>query len=86
MLFRSHGSAPKYKGLNKVNPTAMILSGVLLLRYIKEEKAAASLEQAVKDVIAEGKFVTYDLKNDPSDLTAVGTAQMADAIINRLKK
>lgn len=81
-----HGSAPKYKGLNKVNPTAMILSGVLLLKYLQEIDAAQNLEQAVKDVIAEGKFVTYDLKNDPADPTAVGTSQMADAIIKRLKK
>jgi len=79
-----HGSAPKYKGKNKVNPTAMILSGVLMLRYINEEKAAARLEEAVKAVIAEGKFVTYDLKADPLDPSAVGTSQMADAIIARL--
>jgi len=79
-----HGSAPKYKGKNKVNPTAMILSGVLMLRYINEEKAADRLEEAVKQIIAEGKFVTYDLKADPLDATAVGTSQMADAIINRL--
>lgn len=80
-----HGSAPKYKGKNKVNPTAMILSGVLLLRYIKEEKAAEKLEKAASQVIAEGKFVTYDLKPDPQDPTAVGTSQMADAIIERLR-
>jgi len=81
-----HGSAPKYKGKNKANPTAMILSGALMLRYISEEKAADRLEEAVKQVIAEGKFVTYDLKADPLDPSAVGTAQMADAIINKLKK
>ncbi len=81
-----HGSAPKYKGKNKVNPAAMILSGVLMLRHINEEKAADRLEEAVKQVIAEGKFVTYDLKADPLDSSAVGTAQMADAIIDRLKK
>lgn len=81
-----HGSAPKYKGQNKVNPTAMILSGVLMLRHIKEEAAAAKLENAVKDIIAEGKFVTYDLKADPFDPSAVGTSEMADAIINKLKK
>lgn len=79
-----HGSAPKYKGKNKVNPTAMILSGALMLRYINEEKAADRLEEAVKQVIAEGKFVTYDLKADPLDPSAVGTSQMADAIINKL--
>lgn len=81
-----HGSAPKYKGKNKVNPTAMILSAVLMLRYINEEKAADRLEEAVKQVIAEGKFVTYDLKADPLDPSAVGTSQMADAIISQVKK
>ena len=81
-----HGSAPKYKGKNKANPTAMILSGVLMLRYINENKAADNLEEAVKQVIAEGKLVTYDLKSDPLDPSAVGTAQMADAIISKLKK
>ncbi|MDO8488811.1 MAG: isocitrate/isopropylmalate dehydrogenase family protein [Candidatus Omnitrophota bacterium] len=81
-----HGSAPKYQGKNKVNPTAMILSGVLMLRYIKEDKAADKLEEAVKQVISEGKFVTYDLKSDPLDPTAIGTAQMADAIIEKIKR
>ncbi len=81
-----HGSAPKYKGQNKVNPTAMILSGVLMLRHINENKAADDLEEAVKQVIAEGKSVTYDLKADPLDPSAVGTAQMADAIIGKLRK
>ncbi len=80
-----HGSAPKYKGLNKANPTAMILSGVLMLKYIKEDKAAASLENAVKEVIAEGKSVTYDLKSTPNDITAVGTREMADAIIKKIR-
>ena len=81
-----HGSAPKYKGKNKVNPTAMILSGVLMLRYIGENKAADNLEEAVQEVIAEGKQVTYDLKPDPLDPSAVGTSEMADAIIAKLKK
>jgi len=80
-----HGAAPKYKGLNKVNPTAMILSGVLMLRYLKEDKAADSLEKATADVISEGKSVTYDFKADRNDPTAVGTKEMADAIIRRLK-
>jgi len=80
-----HGSAPKYKGLNKVNPTAMILSGMLMLKYIKEDKAARSLEQATREVIAEAKSVTYDLKADPGDISAVGTKQMADAIIQKIK-
>ena len=81
-----HGSAPKYKGQNKVNPVAMILSGVLMLRYIKETKAAENLENAVKEVIAEGKSLTYDLKADPLDPTAVGTKEMADAIIKKIKR
>jgi len=79
-----HGSAPKYKGMNKVNPTAMILSGVLMLRHLKEEQAADKLENAVKEVIAEGKTVTYDLKPDPKDPTAAGTQEMADAIIKKI--
>ncbi|MDP3956476.1 MAG: isocitrate/isopropylmalate family dehydrogenase, partial [bacterium] len=80
----THGSAPKYKGLNKVNPTAMILSAVLMLRHIGEDKAADRLENAVAKVIAEGKKVTYDMKPDRNDPTAVGTSQMADAIIKEL--
>lgn len=81
----THGSAPKYKGLNKVNPTAVILSGVLMLRHIGETSAADRLEQAVADVIAEGREVTYDLKADRNDPTAVGTREMGEAIIRRLK-
>jgi len=80
-----HGSAPKYKGQNKVNPTAVILSGVLMLEYLGEKEAAKRLEKATADVIAEGKYVTYDLKPNRDDPTAVGTSQMADAIISRLK-
>jgi len=81
----THGSAPQYKGQNKVNPTAMILSGVLMLRYLGEEEAADRVEQAVIDVMREGKYVTYDLKPSRDDPTAVGTSQMADAIIARLR-
>jgi len=76
----THGSAPKYKGLNKVNPTALVLSGVLMLRYLKEHEAADRLERAVAAVIAEGKDVTYDMKPDRDDPTAVGTREMAEAI------
>lgn len=79
-----HGAAPKYAGLNKVNPTAMILSGVLMLRYLGEDNAAEKLENAVKKVLAEGKYVTYDLKPNRDDPTSVGTQQMADAIIKAL--
>ncbi|HRE99681.1 MAG TPA: isocitrate/isopropylmalate dehydrogenase family protein [Pirellulaceae bacterium] len=80
----THGSAPKYKGLDKVNPTALILSGMLMLRHLKEFDAADRLEKAVADVIAEGKYVTYDLKPNRDDPTAVGTSKMADAICARL--
>ncbi len=79
-----HGSAPKYAGMNKVNPTAMILSAVLMLEYLKEEKAARRLEKAVRAVIAEGTRVTYDLKADRNDPTAVGTKEMAEAVIAKL--
>jgi len=79
-----HGAAPKYTGLNKVNPTAMILSGMLMLRYIREEEAADALEEAVKQVLAEGKSVTYDLKPRRDDPTSVGTQEMADAIISKI--
>ena len=80
-----HGSAPKYAGLNKVNPTAAILSGVLMLRYLGETKAADRLEKAVCEVIAEGKFVTYDLKERRDDPSAVSTQDMADEICARLR-
>ncbi|HEV2473289.1 MAG TPA: isocitrate/isopropylmalate dehydrogenase family protein [Chthonomonadales bacterium] len=80
----THGSAPRYKGQNKVNPTALILSGVLMLRHLQEKDAADRLESAVAAVIAEGKYVTYDMKPDRNDPTAVGTSQMADAIIQKL--
>ncbi|MBO7707082.1 MAG: isocitrate/isopropylmalate dehydrogenase family protein, partial [Thermoguttaceae bacterium] len=77
-------SAPKYKGLDKVNPTAMILSGMLMLRYLKETEAADRLEAAVAAVIKEGKSVTYDMKADRNDPTAVGTQAMAEAICEKL--
>lgn len=80
----THGSAPKYKGMNKVNPTALILSGVLMLRHIGEKNAADRLENAVKKVISEGKNVTYDFKAQRDDPTAVGTREMAEAIIKAL--
>lgn len=81
----THGSAPKYAGLNKVNPTAAILSGVMMLRHLGEVEAADLLERAVAKVIAERRYVTYDLKPAPDDPTAVGTREMADAIIRELK-
>jgi isocitrate dehydrogenase (NAD+) len=82
----THGSAPKYKGQNKVNPTALILSGMLMLRHLGEVEAGNRLEKAVADVIKEGKNVTYDLKPDRNDPTAVGTKEMAQAICAKLKK
>lgn len=79
-----HGSAPKYAGQNKVNPMAMMFSGVMMLRHLEEREAAHRLEQALMQVLAEGKSVTYDLKPRPDDPTAVGTSQVADAVIERL--
>ena len=76
-----HGSAPKYAGQNMVNPTATILSGVLMLRHLGEQRAADRAQAAVEAVIAEGRSVTYDLKPARDDPTAVGTQEMADEII-----
>ncbi|MCK4751832.1 MAG: isocitrate/isopropylmalate dehydrogenase family protein [Planctomycetes bacterium] len=81
----THGSAPKYKGQNKVNPVALILSGVLMLRHLEKIAEADKLENAVATVIAEGKSVTYDMKPNRDDPTAVGTSEMADAIIEKIK-
>jgi len=81
----THGSAPKYKGLNKVNPVALILSAVLMLRHIGLAEAAAKLENGTAAVIAEGRSVTYDMKADRNDPTAVGTSEMADAIIAKIQ-
>lgn len=79
-----HGSAPKYKGQNKVNPTAMLLSGVMMLNYLGEKDAAQKLEKAISFVIAQGKNVTYDLKTNRNDPSAVGTREMAEAVIREL--
>ena len=80
----THGSAPRYQGQNKVNPTAMILSGKLMLEHLGEAEAAERLESAVAAVIAEGESVTYDMKPSREDPSAVGTAEYADAIIDKL--
>jgi len=80
----THGSAPKYTGQNKVNPMAMMLSGVLMLRHIGEARAADRLENAIAAVIKAGKAVTYDMKARRDDPGAVGTSQVADAIIKKL--
>jgi isocitrate dehydrogenase (NAD+) len=81
----THGSAPKYTGQNRVNPTAMILSGKLMLEHLGERDAARRLEAAVAAVIAAGDRVTYDLKPTRDDPSAVGTSEYADAIIERLE-
>jgi isocitrate dehydrogenase (NAD+) len=80
-----HGSAPKYAGQNKVNPTATILSGALMLRHLGEVEAAERVERAVREVIGEGRYVTYDLKPQPDDPSAVGTQEMAEAIAARVR-
>jgi isocitrate dehydrogenase (NAD+) len=82
----THGSAPKYKGLNKINPTAMMLSAVLMLKHINENKAGDILEKAIAAIIKEGKYVTYDLKPTRDDPSAVGTNEMADAIVKKIKE
>jgi isocitrate dehydrogenase (NAD+) len=81
----THGSAPKYTGQNKVNPMALMLSGMLMLRHLKEEAASEALEQAIADVIREGRALTYDMKASRGDPTAVGTSQVADALVEKLK-
>jgi isocitrate dehydrogenase (NAD+) len=81
----THGSAPKYAGQNKVNPMAQLLSGMLMLRHLEEHDAAQRLEDAIAAVIAEGKSVTYDMKPTRDDPTAVGTSEVADAIIEKLE-
>jgi isocitrate dehydrogenase (NAD+) len=80
----THGSAPKYAGQNKVNPMAQLLSGMLMLRHLDENDAADSLEQAIAEVVRDGKNVTYDMKPRRDDPTAVGTSEVADAIIEKL--
>ena len=82
----THGSAPKYTGQNKVNPLAMMLSGVMMLRYLGEKEAADRVEGAIAEVVAEGKSVTYDMKPDRNDPTAVGTSQVADAVIEKMEE
>jgi len=81
----THGSAPKYKGQNKVNPVALILSGKMMLDHLGEREAAAKLDRAVAKVIEEGKDVTYDMKEDRNDPSAVGTQEMAEAICKAMQ-
>ena len=80
-----HGSAPKYRGKNKANPCATILSGALMLDYLGEKEASKKIFMAVANVIKKGKDVTYDLKQDRNDSSAVGTKEMADAIVREIK-
>ena len=84
MFEATHGSAPKYKGQNKVNPMALMLSGVMLLHHIEETDAANRLENAIAEIIREGESVTYDMKESRDDPTAVGTSEVADAIIEKM--
>ena len=81
-----HGSAPKYVGKNKVNPSATILSGALMLRHLGENDAAERIERAVETVVSKGDRVTYDLKADRDDPTAAGTLEMAQAIVDAMKE
>jgi isocitrate dehydrogenase (NAD+) len=80
----THGSAPKYKGMNKVNPMAQMLSGVMMLKHLKENEAAERIEKAIAAVVREGKSITYDLLPEERRNQAVGTSQVADAIIEKL--
>jgi len=81
----THGSAPKYAGLNRINPMAMMLSGMLMLRHLGEDEAAVRLETAIATVIAEGTSVTSDMKPSRTDPTAVGTSEVADAVIAAMR-
>jgi isocitrate dehydrogenase (NAD+) len=84
MFEATHGSAPKYKGQNKVNPTALMLSGVLMLQHLGERDAADRMENAIAEVIRKGENVTYDLKPTRDDPSAVGTSEFADAVIEEM--
>jgi isocitrate dehydrogenase (NAD+) len=84
MFEATHGSAPKYKGQNRVNPTALMLSGMLMLKHLEERDAAERMESAIASVIKKGEKVTYDLKPSRDDPTAVGTSQFADAVIEEM--
>ena len=86
MFEATHGSAPKYKGQNKVNPTALMLSGVLMLRHLDEKEAADKMESAIAEVIRRGEKTTYDLKPTRDDPSAVGTSEFADAVIEEMNQ
>ena len=80
----THGSSPTYAGSNRMNPTAIMLSGVYMLDHLKETSAARALENAIAAVIRRGDKVTYDLKPSRTDPTAVGTSEFADAVIEEM--
>ncbi len=82
----THGSAPKYAGTNRINPMAMMLSGVMMLHHLGETYAANMLEGAIAETIREGRDVTYDMKAERNDPSAVGTTQVTNAIVARLEK
>jgi len=82
----THGSAPKYAGQNRVNPIAQLLSGMLMLRHLEEREAADRLEAAISELIREGESVTYDMKPARDDPTAVGTSEVADALVEKLQR
>jgi isocitrate dehydrogenase (NAD+) len=82
----THGSAPKYAGLNKVNPVATIMSAALMLKHLGELSSATILERAVRAVIAEAVALTYDLKADRNDPSAVGTDAMTAAIVTKISQ
>jgi isocitrate dehydrogenase (NAD+) len=82
----THGSAPKYAGQNRVNPIAQLLSGMLMLRHLEERDAADRLEAAISELIREGESVTYDMKPARDDPTAVGTSEVADALVEKLQR
>ncbi|MCX8082597.1 MAG: isocitrate/isopropylmalate dehydrogenase family protein [bacterium] len=81
----THGSAPKYKGQNKVNPSALLLAGIMMLDYIGESEKATKIEQALAEVIKEGRYLTYDFR-DPGDTNYVGTKEMGRAIVEKIKE
>jgi isocitrate dehydrogenase (NAD+) len=80
----THGSAPKHAGKNRMNPTALMLSGIYMLEYLEEREAALRMERALAAVIRRGEKVTYDLKPRRDDPTAVGTSEFADAVIEEM--
>jgi isocitrate dehydrogenase (NAD+) len=82
----THGSAPKYAGQNRMNPMAQLLSGMLMLRYIEEREASVRLERAIAELIAERKNLTYDMYQSRNDPNAVGTSELADALIEKLQR